>query len=349
MDSRKAVTLLDASTGDVVRTFPAMSSNVACFAISRDEGLAAAGHDRTVKVGMSPMAERSFRWDRCREISSSTLTSAPTARGSQRPEFGTIQPRANYGGTGPDSKIPTGKLIRAIPDAGHSVAFSPDGKRLAICSESSGGLTGVLLRLQGSRVGITAGSAKLVDTETGKEVWSITMEGQSEKHLTFSPDGSLIASSYGRSGDIHVRDSATGKLLKTLRGHKDAATALAFSSDRERLAGGGADSRSSSGTWTATAESCTAATSGRSRRSVSAPTAGTGSQPGLTGPCDSGTPLEGKARGSCRAARRGQSAACRARTGRESPLSGVRDSAFRSRWLTRSRPGYPPVAVLAIF
>ncbi|MGA2259761.1 MAG: WD40 repeat domain-containing protein [Thermoguttaceae bacterium] len=68
------------------------------------------------------------------------------------------------------------------------------------------------------------------------------MEGWSEKYFAFSPDGSMIASSYGRSGDIHVRDSATGKLLRTLRGHKEAATALAFSPDSKRLAGGGVDS-----------------------------------------------------------------------------------------------------------
>ncbi len=52
----------------------------------------------------------------------------------------------------------------------------------------------------------------------------------------------MIASSCGRTGDVHVRDSATGELQKTLRGHHDSATSLAFSPDGKRLAGGGLDS-----------------------------------------------------------------------------------------------------------
>ncbi len=48
---KQTVTLLDAATGSVVRTLPPLSSHVACFAISKDgKRLAAAGHDRTVKV-----------------------------------------------------------------------------------------------------------------------------------------------------------------------------------------------------------------------------------------------------------------------------------------------------------
>ena len=241
---KKTVTLLDAATGDVVRTFPALSSHVGCFAISRDgKRLAAAGHDRTVKVwditdGKEVVALGPLPGDLILDVEfSPDGKRLATAGARNNPAQGGLMAEQVR-----IWEIPSGKLIRAIPDAGHSIAFSPDGKRLAICTESSGGLTGVLLTLQGSRVGITAGSEKLVDTETGKEVWSVTMEGQSEKHLTFSPDGSMIASSYGRSGEIHVRDSATGKLLRTLRGHKDAATAVAFSPDGKRLAAGGVDS-----------------------------------------------------------------------------------------------------------
>ncbi|MGA2259760.1 MAG: hypothetical protein ABSG53_34215, partial [Thermoguttaceae bacterium] len=160
---KKTVTLLDASTGAVVRTFPALPSHVACFAISRDgKRLAAAAHDRTVKVWETADGREVVALGPLPGHLVLDLKFSPDGN-----RLATAGSRSNpvQGGLMAEQvriwEIPSGKLIRAIPDAGHSIAFSPEGKRLAICSESSGGLMGLVIKLQGGGVGITAGSRRL--------------------------------------------------------------------------------------------------------------------------------------------------------------------------------------------
>ncbi len=129
--------------------------------------------------------------------------------------------------------IAQAKTVRAIPDAGHSVAFSPDGNRLAVCTERTAKISG--------KTGIVSGALQVLDAKTGAAVWSVPVDESSEKELHYSPDGNRLASSNGRTGEVRIRDAASGKLLQTLRGHKDAVTCLAFSPDGKRLATGGAD------------------------------------------------------------------------------------------------------------
>jgi RNA polymerase sigma factor (sigma-70 family) len=59
-------------------------------------------------------------------------------------------------------------------------------------------------------------------------------------HLEFSPDGRLLASADGNS--VHVWEVATGKLVRTLQGHRGEVDALAFSGNGRRLASGSMDS-----------------------------------------------------------------------------------------------------------
>ncbi|KAL8353836.1 hypothetical protein RB601_003595 [Gaeumannomyces tritici] len=101
-----------------------------------------------------------------------------------------------------------------------SVAFSPDGQRLASGSGDN--------------------TVKLWDAATGACLQ--TLEGHSDEVLSvaFSPDGQRLASaSYDKT--VKLWDAATGACLQTLEGHSSSVSSIAFSPDGQRLASGSDD------------------------------------------------------------------------------------------------------------
>jgi len=100
-----------------------------------------------------------------------------------------------------------------------AVAFSPDGKRLASSSH---------LPL-GSEI-------KVWDAQTGQEL--LTFEGNTfVSSVAFSPDGKRLTSSTGGgpSGEVKVWDAQTGQELLTFQGG-GIGSSVAFSPDGHRLA-----------------------------------------------------------------------------------------------------------------
>ncbi len=116
----------------------------------------------------------------------------------------------------------TGKLelmLRVGPLApAAAVAFSPDGKLLAVGSY---------------------GQVTLWDLDKAQPVKVLTNVLGAVNDVKFSPDGSLLAVGGGQpagKGDLKLYQVADWKLLATLRGHDDVVFGVAFSRDGAQLA-----------------------------------------------------------------------------------------------------------------
>jgi serine/threonine protein kinase len=96
-----------------------------------------------------------------------------------------------------------------------SVAFSPDGKRLASASGD--------------------GTVKVWDATSGQEARTLPGHTEAVVSVAFSPDGQRLASASG-DGTVKVRDAASGQEALTLKGHTGAVVSVAFSPDGQRLA-----------------------------------------------------------------------------------------------------------------
>src|SRR5437868_9445384 len=110
-------------------------------------------------------------------------------------------------------------LQQADGGAVWSVAYAPDGKRLATVSGGNGDRPGELT---------------VWDADTHAEIYTIK-EADSLRSVAFSPDGKLLATgSFDKTASL--REASTGKLFVTLRGHKGGVNSVAFSPDGKTLA-----------------------------------------------------------------------------------------------------------------
>jgi roadblock/LC7 domain-containing protein len=98
----------------------------------------------------------------------------------------------------------------------NGVAFSPDGRLLAIASNDK--------------------TARLWDPATGEQLRTLTAHGGNVLGVAFSPDGRLLATASDFDGAARLWDPATGEQLRTLTGHTEWVRGVAFSPDGRLLA-----------------------------------------------------------------------------------------------------------------
>jgi WD40 repeat protein len=153
-----------------------------------------------------------------------------------------------------------GKAATRWDAALNSVAFSPDGRRLAfadgrtvrVCDATTGNDVHPPGKQQASANCVTyspdgrqlasgsvEGTVKVWDTGTGQEVLAFH-HAAGIWTLAFSPDSRRLAAAGGNS-TVKVWDLTAGKEALILRGHIETVSAVAFSPDGWRLASGGGD------------------------------------------------------------------------------------------------------------
>jgi WD40 repeat protein len=265
--------ILDAGTGETLRTFPHPAGAVQEAVFSPDGArLATAGEDNTARV-----------WDATNGQELLTFTGHAEA-----PPVGNVFPGIMAVAFSPDGKqlasagadgqallwdVETGEILLALQvhPVGIGVtrvAFSPDGTRLAAASDSDerddGGalvsawdlasgevlytVTGLPNRAlalafspDGTKlaIGEYGDFVKVYDAASGEEVLSLAGDHTRVLAVAFSPDGALLAT--GGSELPKLWDLATGQELATFPGHTSTVNGLAFSPDGSRLASSSID------------------------------------------------------------------------------------------------------------
>ena len=135
--------------------------------------------------------------------------------------------------------VATGRLKQTLPGLSDSmrqaartfmldsVAFAPDGHRLAVSGfgPTNADLADLLYEL------------RVFDLHAGQPSWSHMGRGEQACSLAFSPDGATLARAGWRT--VKLWDSKTGEPLRTLTPMKGTIFAVVFTPDGHTLVGGG--------------------------------------------------------------------------------------------------------------
>jgi WD40 repeat protein len=216
----KTINIWDSATAALIKTLDA-SEWMNCVEFSPDGSLiAAAGRDWGTRVGIQTW--NTTTWEK--NPTQFPGSHAELLRIAFSPDGRTIA--AGYRATvgGPDNSIrlwdaATGRVMQSLSGSPNSVAFHPDGKRVASWGEDR--------------------TLKMWDVRTGAEVSSVQHE-VAGSNLVIHPDGQRLFAT-DMSGSVSMMDLATGRVLRSYRGHSRRIGGLACSRDGRLLVSGSFD------------------------------------------------------------------------------------------------------------
>jgi WD40 repeat protein/serine/threonine protein kinase len=256
------VTVLDATTGQKLLTFPAHERHIHSVAFDPDgRCLATASWDGTVRL---------WNFDPQRPAEKPPLRHTLPGHQDQAHSVAFSPDGQRLVSGGQDDivrvwDVPTGDEIFSL--RGHAgpvwcVAYSSDGQWLASASadksvkiwNASTGREKFTLSLHGAAVYTVAFSrdgrllasatedvttkgdceVKVWDAKTGAEVFALHDNISTTLSVAFSADGRRLASA-GFAGNVRLWDLATGREVITLRGHRGGVRSVAFSQDGNQI------------------------------------------------------------------------------------------------------------------
>jgi WD40 repeat protein len=212
--SNQSVSLINKTTGQVMRTADIPYGNFADFLFSPNGKFLVAGerNGKAYTLDLTTWKVYDVSWDsNCLAISPDSKLLASGSSWYGEGGFITIKdPIKGYKDTFGSTHEP----------GISSITYTPDGKYLI--------------------VGSLEGDITLHRADMGAVVKTFKAQSDLVSALIYSPDGKILASS-SMDGTIKLWDASTWKLLVTLKGHQAGVSALAFSPDGKMLVSGSED------------------------------------------------------------------------------------------------------------
>ncbi len=212
------VQVWNAHTGTIVRIYKGHTGDVLAVAWSPDgHELATGGLDTTVQVWNVATGQRLFTYRGHSDAVFSVAWSPDSKYIASASQDGTVQV---WNATNGQSLLHYGTHpLRGVPPPWNSVAWSPNGRELALGGE---------------------GDAIVLNMQTTKEVGEYGYNGGTIHALCWSPDGRYIAFG-GSDSTVQVWDLATHQNVYTYQGHQTDVFSVAWSPDGQRIASGSGD------------------------------------------------------------------------------------------------------------